>query len=108
VTLISPKERREQITTFGYARTPPDGPLTLSIKAERVGDSLFGSAQCAYDNVKHETTVKGRWRQYPFAIHAERTPREVKYDVQPEPALVELAKKEAQVPIRPGEPGGPS
>jgi len=44
-------------------------------------------------------------RSYPFTAHADRTPRERKFTKQPDADLVEAARKEALVPIRPGEPG---
>jgi hypothetical protein len=38
-------------------------------------------------------------------MHADRTPREVKPNLQSDPELAEAALRESMIPIRPGEPG---
>ena len=82
-----------------------DDPLALTIAADLVGDRWFGSARCAYGSVAHEAAVHGGWRTYPYAVFADRSPRTVAHDMKPDPELVEQARQEALVPIRPGEPG---
>lgn len=83
----------------------PDVPVSLKVTGTLVGRRLIGSADVTIDVKTHTSSILGQVRSYPFMAHADRTPREWKFTRQPDPELVEAAKKESIVPIRPGEPG---
>jgi hypothetical protein len=83
----------------------PDVPVSLKISGKLVGRRLIGSAEVTIAGATHTSGILGRVRSYSFTAHADRTPREWKFTRQPDPELVEAARKESLVPIRPGEPG---
>jgi hypothetical protein len=84
---------------------PPDKPVTVKLEASLYGLTVAGAAAVTLDGQTHASDIYGRMRSYPFAVHADRTPRQWSYTRQPDAKLVEQARKEAGVAIRPGEPG---
>lgn len=83
----------------------PDVPVSLKIAGTLVGRRLIGSAEVTIAGATHTSSILGQVRSYPFMAHSDRTPREWKFTRQPDPELVEAARKESLTPIRPGEPG---
>lgn len=83
----------------------PAQPLRVSIKARLIGTTVAGSAQIRHEDTTVESMVLGQVRLFAYALHADRTPRSWQYTAEPDATLVDAAKKESLVPIRPGEPG---
>jgi hypothetical protein len=83
----------------------PDKPVTVKLEASLSGLTVAGTAAVTLDGQTHASDIYGRMRSYPFAAFADRSPRAWSYTRQPDAKLVELARKEASVAIRPGEPG---
>jgi hypothetical protein len=83
----------------------PKEPVQLRVTASLIGRTLSGQAEVSLGAQTHRSDVYGQTRPYPFAVHADRAPREWKYTRQADAKLVEAARKEASIPIRPGEPG---
>ncbi|GDY12876.1 hypothetical protein LBMAG53_17540 [Planctomycetota bacterium] len=83
----------------------PDAPVSLNLAGTLVGRRLIGSAEVTVGGATHSSSILGQVRSYPFTAHADRTAREWKFTKQADADLVEAARKEALLPIRPGEPG---
>jgi len=83
----------------------PAQSLQVKIEAKVIGSQIVGSAHIVNAGTTCESSLTGRVRSNPFARFADRTPRNWTYTAEPDPALVEAARKEALIPIRPGEPG---
>lgn len=103
----APGENSIAAEVFGSQKAimPPQVPVTLDISGALIGRRLVGSAEVTIAGASHRSGILGNVRSYPFALHADRTPRTWAFTRQADPALVEAAHQEALVPIRPGEPG---
>jgi hypothetical protein len=83
----------------------PSQPLRVNLKARLIGATIAGSAEIQQEGKPVVSMVLGQVRSFAYAQHADRTPRTWDFTVEPDPVLVEAARKESACPIRPGEPG---
>lgn len=83
----------------------PDSKVKLQIQGKVIGTALAATAQVINGEKKHESSLTGHLRSFPFVPHGDRTARTWQHTAEPDTGLIEAAKKESLVPIRPGEPG---
>ena len=105
VTLVANPDLREMCGKNGKYLPLPTEAVKLRLTTSLIGRTLFGQAEVTIGAQAHRADIYGQARPYPFAVFADRTPRTWRYTRQPDAGLVEAARKEASLPIRPGEPG---